>query len=135
MSTTSAMSTTVSSNVVMTANSNGTESLALFNAAMGNLLGVFLSPLIVLVLLHSTAQSPSGKHGLDYATIVQELGSTILVPIVVGQICLHFFPRSIAWAKRMVHFQTLNSTCLLILVWNVFCDAFYDDTFSVVNRR
>ncbi|CAO3565769.1 unnamed protein product [Mortierella alpina] len=41
---TSATSTTVSSNVVMTANSDGSEPLALFNAALGNLLGVFLSP-------------------------------------------------------------------------------------------
>ncbi|CAO3565770.1 unnamed protein product [Mortierella alpina] len=32
----------------------------------------------------------------------------------------------------MVHFPTLNSTCLLILVWTVFCDAFYNNTFSVV---
>ncbi|KAF9566653.1 hypothetical protein EC968_003601 [Mortierella alpina] len=132
MCVTSATSTTVSSNVVMTANSDGSEPLALFNAALGNLLGVFLSPLIVLVLLHSTAQSPSGQHGLDYATILRDLGSTILLPIVFGQICLYFFPRPIAWAKRMVHFPTLNSTCLLILVWTVFCDAFYNNTFSVV---
>ncbi|KAF9966872.1 hypothetical protein BGZ70_000910 [Mortierella alpina] len=132
MCVTSATSTTVSSNVVMTANSDGSEPLALFNAALGNLLGVFLSPLLVLVLLHSTAQSPSGQHGLDYATILRDLGSTILLPIVFGQICLYIFPRPIAWAKRMVHFPTLNSTCLLILVWTVFCDAFYNNTFSVV---
>ncbi|KAF9942908.1 hypothetical protein BGZ67_009366 [Mortierella alpina] len=132
MCVTSATSTTVSSNVVMTANSDGSEPLALFNAALGNLLGVFLSPLIVLVLLHSTPQSPSGQHGLDYATILRDLGSTIVLPIVFGQICLYFFPRPIAWAKRQVHFPTLNSTCLLILVWTVFCDAFYNNTFSVV---
>ncbi|KAF9345865.1 hypothetical protein BGX26_002664 [Mortierella sp. AD094] len=58
---TSAMPTTISSNVVMTSNSDGTESLALFNAALGNLLGVFISPIIVLILLHSTPQSPVGN--------------------------------------------------------------------------
>ncbi|KAF9999487.1 hypothetical protein BGZ79_006891 [Entomortierella chlamydospora] len=133
MAVTSATPTTISSNVVMTANSNGSEPLALFNAAFGNLLGVFISPLIVLVLLHGTPQSPSGKHGLDYATILRDLGVTILVPIIVGQIYLYFFPRSIAWAKKKVHFPTLNSSCLLILVWTVFCDAFYNGTFSSVN--
>ncbi|KAF9957803.1 hypothetical protein BGZ72_001325 [Mortierella alpina] len=133
MAVTSATPTTISSNVVMTANSDGNESLALFNAALGNLLGVFISPLIVLVLLHSTPQTPSGKHGLDYATILRDLGTTILVPILVGQIYLYFFPRSIAWAKKKVHFPTLNSSCLLILVWTVFCDAFYNDTFASVS--
>ncbi|KAF9951935.1 hypothetical protein BGZ70_000799 [Mortierella alpina] len=133
MAVTSATPTTISSNVVMTANADGNESLALFNAALGNLLGVFISPLIVLVLLHSTPQTPSGKHGLDYATILRDLGTTILVPILVGQVYLYFFPKSIAWAKKRVHFPTLNSACLLILVWTVFCDAFYNNTFASVS--
>ncbi|KAK5827226.1 SBF-like CPA transporter family-domain-containing protein [Linnemannia elongata] len=133
MAVTSATPTTISSNVVMTANSNGNESLALFNAAFGNLLGVFISPLIVLILLHSTPETPSGQHGLDYATILRDLGTTILVPIVVGQIYLYYFPKSIAWAKSKVHFPTLNSSCLLILVWTVFCDAFHNNTFSSVS--
>ncbi|KAG0257285.1 hypothetical protein BGZ95_005283, partial [Linnemannia exigua] len=47
-------------------------------------------------------------------------------------IYLYFFPKSIAWAKSKVHFPTLNSSCLLILVWTVFCDAFHNDTFSSV---
>ncbi|KAG0332431.1 hypothetical protein BG004_001272 [Podila humilis] len=133
MAVTSATPTTISSNVVMTANSDGNESLALFNAALGNLLGVFLSPVIVLILLHNTDATPSGQHGLDYVTILRDLGSTILVPIVVGQIYLYFFPKSVAWAKKAVHFPTLNSSCLLILVWTVFCDAFYNDTFASVS--
>ncbi|KAF9335316.1 hypothetical protein BG006_000383 [Podila minutissima] len=132
MAVTSATPTTISSNVVMTANSDGNESLALFNAALGNLMGVFISPIIVLLLLHNTDASPSGQHGLDYTTILRDLGTTILVPIVVGQIYLYFFPKSVAWAKKVVHFPTLNSSCLLILVWTVFCDAFYTDTFASV---
>ncbi|KAF9908274.1 hypothetical protein BX616_000196 [Lobosporangium transversale] len=132
MAVTSATPTTISSNVVMTANANGNESLALFNAALGNLLGVFISPLIVLALLHSTEQTPSGRHGLDYATILRDLGTTILVPILVGQVYLYFFPKTIVWAKKKVHFPTLNSSCLLILVWTVFCDAFYNNTFASV---
>lgn len=134
MAVTSATPTTISSNVVMTANADGNESLALFNAAFGNLMGVFISPVIVLILLQGTAMSPSAdNHGLDYATILRDLGSTILVPIVVGQIYLYFFPGSIAWLKKRVHFPSLNSACLLILVWTVFCDAFHNDTFAAVS--
>ncbi|KAF9582017.1 hypothetical protein BGW38_000772, partial [Lunasporangiospora selenospora] len=132
MAVTSATPTTISSNVVMTANSNGNESLALFNAALGNLLGVFISPVIVLILLQNTPQTPVSGQGLDYVTILRDLGATILVPIFVGQVYLYFFPRSIAWAKSIVHFPTLNSSCLLILVWTVFCDAFNNNTFSSV---
>ncbi|KAG0268998.1 hypothetical protein DFQ27_005103 [Actinomortierella ambigua] len=129
---TAATPTTISSNVVMTANASGNESLALFNAAFGNLLGVFISPLIVLILLHGTPESPSGQNGLDYPKILRDLGLTILVPILVGQLYLYYFPASVAWMKSKVHFPTLNSLCLLILVWSVFCDAFYSKTFDFV---
>ncbi|KAF9424664.1 hypothetical protein BGZ94_007990 [Podila epigama] len=133
MAVTSATPTTISSNVVMTANANGNESLALFNAALGNLLGVFISPVIVLILLQGTAMSPTQGGSLDYAKILRDLGTTILVPIFVGQVYLYFFPASIAWLKKKIHFPSLNSACLLVLVWTVFCDAFYNDTFSAVS--
>ncbi|KAG0352505.1 hypothetical protein BG005_008040 [Podila minutissima] len=132
MAITSATPTTISSNVVMTANALGNESLALFNAAMGNLLGVFISPLIVLVLLQGTPESPEGKHGMNYSKILRDLGTTILFPILFGQIYLYYFPRSVQWMKSRVHFPTLNSACLLILVWTVFCDAFHNHVFDEV---
>ncbi|KAF9311470.1 hypothetical protein BG003_007366 [Podila horticola] len=132
MAITSATPTTISSNVVMTANALGNESLALFNAAMGNLLGVFISPLIVLVLLQGTPESPEGKHGMNYSKILRDLGTTILFPILFGQIYLYYFPRSVQWMKSKVHFPTLNSACLLILVWTVFCDAFHNHVFDEV---
>ncbi|KAF9213957.1 hypothetical protein BGZ59_004568 [Podila verticillata] len=132
MAITSATPTTISSNVVMTANSLGNESLALFNAAMGNLLGVFISPLIVLLLLQGTPESPEGKHGMNYSKILRDLGTTILFPILFGQIYLYYFPRSVQWMKSKVHFPTLNSACLLILVWTVFCDAFHNHVFDEV---
>ncbi|KAG0335077.1 hypothetical protein BG004_000152 [Podila humilis] len=142
MAITSATPTTISSNVVMTANAFGNESLALFNAALGNLLGVFFSPLIVVLLLQGTAEAPGGgngrngnggsRHGLDYTKILRELGTTILFPIIFGQLYLYYFPRSVAWMRSKVHFPTLNSACLLILVWTVFCDAFYNHTFDEV---
>ncbi|KAF9324476.1 hypothetical protein BG006_000496 [Podila minutissima] len=132
MAITSATPTTISSNVVMTANALGNESLALFNAAMGSLLGVFISPLIVLVLLQGTPESPEGKHGMSYSKILRDLGTTILFPILFGQIYLYYFPRSVQWMKSRAHFPTLNSACLLILVWKVFCDAFHNHVFDKV---
>ena len=40
-------STTVSSNAVMTRNANGNDSAALVNAALGNVLGIFISPALM----------------------------------------------------------------------------------------
>ena len=133
MAFTAATPTTISSNVVMTGNASGSEPLALFNATLGNLLGVFLSPVIALLILSNTPQSPADAGGgVQYGEILLNLGSTIVLPVIVGQILLHFFPRPIAWAKTIVHFPTLNSTCLLILVWSIFCDAFSNGTFTGV---
>ncbi|GJJ76913.1 solute carrier family 10 (sodium/bile acid cotransporter), member 7 [Entomortierella parvispora] len=133
MAFTAATPTTISSNVVMTGNAGGSEPLALFNATLGNLLGVFLSPVITLLILSNTPQTPADAGGgIEYGEILLNLGTTIVLPVIVGQIMLYCIPRAIAWAKSKVHFPTLNSTCLLILVWSIFCDAFSNGTFDGV---
>ncbi len=75
--------TTISSCVIFTQASGGNTVGAMFNAALANLLGVFISPLLISFFL--------SNRELSYGTV--ELGSVflsisvkILIPIIVGQI-------------------------------------------------
>ncbi|KAG2178700.1 hypothetical protein INT44_001853 [Umbelopsis vinacea] len=116
--------TTVSSNVVMTKNAKGNEASALMNAALGN----------VLVFEKDTRISPSSNaHGsLDYVDVLKNLGLTILVPLVVGQIIQWLFPRQVAAIKEKCRLGDINSIALLALVWSVFSDAIASNSFSAV---
>ncbi|KAJ1548177.1 hypothetical protein HK096_002682 [Nowakowskiella sp. JEL0078] len=70
--------TTISSNVLMTKNSYGSESVALTNTVIGNILGVVVSPLLVFLYLGGSV-----SHQTDLSSVFISLALTILVPLTV----------------------------------------------------
>ncbi|RUO96924.1 SBF-like CPA transporter family-domain-containing protein [Jimgerdemannia flammicorona] len=136
--------TTVSSNVVMTKNGGGNEAAALMNAALGNILGIFVSPALVYLFLHDVASSNSTATSttfsqytsgpqLDYISVLENLGATVLAPLVVGQVIQTIWPDTIAKWRAKFRLGDINSLCLLLLVWSVFCDTFASDSFAKIH--
>ncbi|ORY96621.1 SBF-like CPA transporter family-domain-containing protein [Syncephalastrum racemosum] len=123
-------STTVSSNAVMTRNANGNDSGALVNAALGNILGIFISPALMSAFGNDTSVFPPGDRGSpDYVGVLRNLGCTVLLPLVVGQILRYFFPRQVKYLAGKFHFSIINSLALLCMVWSVFCDGVASNAF------
>ncbi|CAF4427433.1 unnamed protein product, partial [Adineta steineri] len=84
-------STTISSNVVMTKNALGNEYAALLNAVLGNILGIFISPALILYFLKnpifdSLSNTSNSDNQLDYGRIIKNLALTVLIPLFIGQI-------------------------------------------------
>lgn len=75
--------TTVSSCIVFTQTSRGNVVGSTFNAALSNLAGVFLSPLILSLFLQGSGRSLPPE---EIAKIVRSLGLTMAAPIVAGQL-------------------------------------------------
>ncbi|KAI9306998.1 SBF-like CPA transporter family-domain-containing protein [Cunninghamella echinulata] len=132
--------TTVSSNVVMTKNANGNEASALMNAALGNVLGIFVSPALVSVfqgpLIAATPEeeSPGDANGkIDFISVLKQLGLTVLLPLIVGQIIQWFFTEQVAKIKVKWRLSDISSIALLTMVWSVFSDAVYNGSFSAVS--
>jgi len=71
--------TTVSSCVALTALAHGNEAGALVNATLGNLLGVVITPLWILLLLGEAAT-------FDLAPVLLKLGGLVLLPVLLGQL-------------------------------------------------
>lgn len=66
----------------------------------------------------------------DYIPVLQNLGLTVLVPLVVGQIIRFLFSDFVKkWAAKL-RFPIINNIALLFLVWSVFCDGVASDAFS-----
>ncbi|KAI7884246.1 hypothetical protein K492DRAFT_158637 [Lichtheimia hyalospora FSU 10163] len=131
--------TTVSSNVVMTKNAKGNEATALMNAALGNVLGIFISPALVDTfqepLIEATPENETAQAGgsVDFVSVLKQLGLTVLVPLVVGQIIQLIFTEQVAKIKVKWRLSDVSSVCLLLMVWSVFCDAFYAGSFNSVS--
>ncbi|KAI9271529.1 SBF-like CPA transporter family-domain-containing protein [Phascolomyces articulosus] len=123
-------STTVSSNAVMTRNAHGNDSGALVNAALGNILGIFVSPALMQLFGDDNRIFTPGTRGtVDFLSVLKTLGLTVLLPLVVGQVIRYFFTRKVKYLAAKLHFSIINSLALLCMVWSVFCDGVASDAF------
>ncbi len=109
------MPTTVTSCVVYTRLAGGNEAGALFNATLGNLLGILITPQLLLLLLGRTAV-------VDAGGIVGKLLLTVLLPVLVGQVL------RVRFADRIdLHAASLkqaSNALLLAILFLVFLDTF-----------
>ena len=113
----------------MTRQAGGNEAVALINAVLGNILGVFLTPLLIYGYL-------GGRQGsVDLQKVFLDLALTVILPLIVGthlywllqlissgQITRFIFPN--LYAKLGPKWGIINSAMLLVYVWSVFCDMF-----------
>ncbi|KAL7747201.1 LRR receptor-like serine/threonine-protein kinase RGI2 [Sorochytrium milnesiophthora] len=115
----SCLPTTISSNVVMTKQAGGNEAASLINATIGNILGILISPLLLLLFLGARTTVPFGSIFLD-------LTYTVLIPLFVGQLVQLTFPNAARKLASTVNLSHVSSMMLLLLVYATFCDQFSD---------
>lgn len=107
---------------VLTSSSNGNDSSALFNATFGNIIGIFLSPLLILGML-----SISGA--VSYEAVILKLTLQVVCPLVAGQILLNAGPESLRrWLTDKKKYMKLSQEGLLsLVVYASFCNTFASD--------
>uniref|UniRef100_A0A9J7WV44 Sodium/bile acid cotransporter n=1 Tax=Cyprinus carpio carpio TaxID=630221 RepID=A0A9J7WV44_CYPCA len=96
----------VSSAVILTKAVGGNEAAAIFNSAFGSfLVNVFCNILSVMFL-----------------PTVMFLFMTVVVPLIVGQVCRRFLRECLD--RRKPPFGTVSSVVLLMIIYTTFCDTF-----------
>ncbi|KAI0840630.1 hypothetical protein F5Y06DRAFT_294619 [Hypoxylon sp. FL0890] len=126
----SCIPTTIASNVVMTRNSGGDEAAAIIEVVIGNVVGSFLSPWLIYGFLPSGGEFDSLKPakadtlGPMYANVMQQLGLSVLLPLVVGQSLRWTFPKQVSWTLRTFYLAPLCSVLLMLVAWSTFSGAF-----------
>lgn len=106
---------TISTSVVLTAVARGNTPAALFNAALSNILGVFLTPVLVQLLMRTTGQSaPIGPLLLKITllTLVPFFAGMGLRPWIRDRVDAHK-----AWIGR------ISNTVIVFIVYSAFCDS------------
>ena len=81
--------TTISSNVIMTKQANGNQALTVVQSTLGNFLGPFVAPLLILMYLSCNAwytdivpNIATGEFGELYRRVFRQLGLSIFLPLV-----------------------------------------------------
>jgi solute carrier family 10 (sodium/bile acid cotransporter), member 7 len=106
--------TTIASCVILTRAANGNEAGALCNSVLGNLLGLVVTPTLLLVLLGTSSEAPVTE-------VLKQLSLEVLLPLVVGQATQMLWHRAEAGFVKM---RQLPSLFLLYLIFCVFCATF-----------
>ncbi len=107
--------TTISSCIVFTQISGGNVVATMFNAAFANVVGIILSPLLLSIMLRSSAAALPLSELLD---ILQSLALKMLLPIIVGQIARKYAGG--IGKKISKPLGTISSTFILMIVFFAF---------------
>ncbi|KAL3764047.1 hypothetical protein ACHAW5_003996 [Stephanodiscus triporus] len=114
----SCLPVTVSMVMVLTKSANGDEAAAVFHAAFGNMIGIFLSPALIAMYL--------GVSGdVDLARVTTKLVLRVLVPLMAGQFLRCFVPPARNYVDgRSAFFKKVQEWLLVFIVYTVFCETF-----------
>ena len=85
------------------------------NAVLGNLLGVILTPYLLLRLVGSAG-------ALSAVDTLQKLATRVLLPLLVGQSLRPPMQKLIAGRKKLL--SRSSESLLLLIIYSTFCDTF-----------
>jgi sodium/bile acid cotransporter 7 len=110
-----ALPSTISSSVAMTALGRGNVPVAIFNATLSGLLGIVLTPLLILLLADTHTQ------GMSLGATMLNIAQLLLLPIVAGQVLRPFVGHWFASIKRYT--ANIDRIVILFLVYAAFCNS------------
>jgi sodium/bile acid cotransporter 7 len=114
---------TIQSSIGFTAIARGDVPAAVASASASNLIGIFLTPLLVSVLLHAQGLRISGDQA--WAIVLQ-----LLAPFVAGQLLRPWIG---AWVTRNARWLSMiDRGSILLVVYTAFSGAVVEDVWSKV---
>lgn len=119
---TACIPTTIASNVVMTNSAGGDDAAALVEVLIANLLGPFVAAGWTITLLPKTPEfdvwrNNSGGLSQVYQDVFKQLGLSVLLPLVIGQMIRWSWPTQVNHAILRFRMSKVATACLLLLIW------------------
>lgn len=115
---------TVSSAVVMVSLAKGNLPAAIFDASISSLLGVFITPLWIGLVISTAAMH------FDMQEVFLKLSVQVLLPVAVGMIMNRFLGQ---WAaKHHGKISKFDKAVILLIVYTSFCESFSNGVFAVL---
>jgi solute carrier family 10 (sodium/bile acid cotransporter), member 7 len=110
-----ALPSTVSSSVAMTALARGNVAAAVFNATLSSLIGVFLTPFWIALVLKAEGGS------LPLGSVILDLVLWLILPLLIGHAMRPWLGAFIHRHKKGLHL--VDRGVILLIVYTSFCDS------------
>ncbi|GAB3751326.1 bile acid:sodium symporter family protein [Spirosoma pomorum] len=117
-----ALPSTVSSSVVMVSIAGGNIPAAIFNASISSLIGVFITPLWMSVVLTGS------NSQYDLAGVIMKLSIQVIVPVILGLL----LNRKLGWfaERHKTPLRYFDQITILLIVYTSFCESFTRNLFA-----
>ncbi|NLE81022.1 MAG: bile acid:sodium symporter [Rhodococcus sp.] len=116
---------TVQSSIAFTSIARGNIAGAVVSASFSNLVGVFLTPLLVILLMNTT-----GEATVD-ASAILDIVAQLIVPFLIGQLIRPFV---IDWLGRhAAPTKLVDRGSILLVVFSAFSASMREDIWSAVS--
>lgn len=117
--------TTIASNVTMTREAGGDVAATMVSVTIGNLLGPFISPLLIARLYLPAVgkfrewipAEAVGDLTPLYRNVMMQMGLSVYLPLVVGQVVRALFTDFVQKVVTKYKLAKVGSVMLLLLVW------------------
>jgi solute carrier family 10 (sodium/bile acid cotransporter), member 7 len=117
-----ALPSTVSSSVVMVSIAGGNMPAAIFNASISSMVGIFITPMWMELMLPDSAVS------FDLTETIIKLSFQVLFPVILG---LFFHKFLIKWVSRYATaLKNFDQAIILLIVFTAFAESFAEDMFA-----
>lgn len=110
-----ALPSTISSSVALTGSAGGNVPAAILNASLSSVLGIFLTPWLVSLVVGN------GSDGIDLGATLLDLCAMLLLPLMLGQLLRPWLGRFFARHKRYTN--VMDKVVILLLVYAAFCNS------------
>ncbi|MBF9242826.1 bile acid:sodium symporter [Pseudomonas syringae pv. tomato] len=110
-----ALPSTISSSVALTASAGGNVPAAILNASMSSVIGIFITPWLVSLLVGT------GAGGIDLGDTLLNLCAMLLLPLVLGQLLRPLLGKFFARHKKYTNL--IDKMVILLLVYAAFCNS------------
>lgn len=128
--------TAMASNVLFTRQAHGNVALAVVETTIGNLIGPFISPLLIKMYLSSGAwytgviPEQSGGYQSLYSRVFMQFGVSIYLPMALGQLTRFIFPKVVNKVFVEWKIGKFGGACMLLLLWQTSDHAFAEGAFK-----
>ena len=116
---------TVQSSIAFTSIARGNVSAALVSASLSNIVGIALTPLLVVLLMHT-----SGGARMD-ATAIRDVGLQLLLPFVLGQLMRRWIADWILGHAAVT--KVVDRGSILVVVYTAFSMGMVEHIWRSVN--
>jgi solute carrier family 10 (sodium/bile acid cotransporter), member 7 len=117
-----ALPSTVSSSVVMVSIAGGNLPAAIFNASISSLVGIFITPFWMELML------PNNAVVFDLSNTIIKLSLQVLLPLVIGLFAHYYLIKWVTkWSGAL---KNLDQTIILLIVYTAFAESFSENMFA-----